>query len=510
VIVKGKNRVLSSRETLGFLGVFLFFLLANFQVQAVSVLSLIVAGVLWGIVFRFKIFHIAIVGLGFSSYIEIFQLINFSPALLICFLIWIRPHFWRQLWRHPKSRAIFRIWSIWFFALFLILVASLLANGLLIQPEGWVQVLKLSLVAPCALTAAAVYTCSNYRERYVMAGVWVLTATLTSVVALLAFSLTELLPIHLVEGLHYAQGRASGTFEDPNLFAAYLLASLGFAYLFFRHHSPWYLSVPLILISSGIAITNSRAAFFALLILAATPLLLLIGNWQSWRSAARNSLLVVLSFFATRPLISIFGFPAWPTPRKEGSPTVPDIPSPQPPDSIFAEVAPQRLTITGDIRFSLWQSAIELWISNPLLGVGLGQFPTRGGLSGVSATLFVHNTFISFLAEAGILGFLVLSIPFLGAAIFLSTRRTHTTSSVLASFLGIITMMNAYNLQNVSFIWVVLGVVLGEAVALNSPRFLGVSVPWKRGWSHWKPNKRGRQRSAKKSGDGEDSGDLAR
>lgn len=55
-------------------------------------------------------------------------------------------------------------------------------------------------------------------------------------------------------------------------------------------------------------------------------------------------------------------------------------------------------------RLYLWRIAFNNFLSNPLFGIGWGKFTYQNGLN-------VHNTYIQFLCEGGIIGFALLIVP---------------------------------------------------------------------------------------------------
>src|SRR5690606_14124719 len=58
-------------------------------------------------------------------------------------------------------------------------------------------------------------------------------------------------------------------------------------------------------------------------------------------------------------------------------------------------------------RFFLWGSAINMWLANPFIGVGIRQLiPYSTEMFGFTFSSIPHNTYLSFLSETGILGFI--------------------------------------------------------------------------------------------------------
>jgi len=70
-------------------------------------------------------------------------------------------------------------------------------------------------------------------------------------------------------------------------------------------------------------------------------------------------------------------------------------------------------TDTIGLRYRLWQSGWQMWLDNPLLGVGIGMYPiklyyySQGSIPYhyISYGIVAHNMYIQILAETGIVGF---------------------------------------------------------------------------------------------------------
>lgn len=59
----------------------------------------------------------------------------------------------------------------------------------------------------------------------------------------------------------------------------------------------------------------------------------------------------------------------------------------------------------GSGRFELWKQAITYFMSHPLLGIGAFNFSDYYAFEH-NEKLYVHNTYLEILVEAGIIGFL--------------------------------------------------------------------------------------------------------
>jgi O-antigen ligase len=242
--------------------------------------------------------------------------------------------------------------------------------------------------------------------------------------------------------------RSNGYFEDPNLYAGYLLVSVSVVlFLSTVSHSPW-LPFQALAITGGIVMTGSRAGLGSLLLLVVLALVVI-------RSARLRGMLVgvvAVSVLAAGCILlnrgsgtSILGL-----------------------DRLFFASA----DVNDDPRLSLWSLAIEKWLDAPVWGIGLGQFERFSGDAFRTARssglgYVTHNTFLFFLVSFGVLG-LALFLAMMGwvvarlyAAPGLSRNAKHALMSgvvVLAS------QMVTLNLQNLRYVWVYFGLVLGLSV----------------------------------------------
>lgn len=74
----------------------------------------------------------------------------------------------------------------------------------------------------------------------------------------------------------------------------------------------------------------------------------------------------------------------------------------------------EHSSVENNIRYTLWNSGIEMWKTAPLTGLGIGQFPFQVAsylpFSLAYLNLGAHNMFIQLLAETGSVGFLLFMI----------------------------------------------------------------------------------------------------
>ena len=201
-----------------------------------------------------------------------------------------------------------------------------------------------------------------------------------------------------------------GTVNQPNNFADYLgCAVISVAFLHARNALSL---VPALLIAlplaAGMALSGSRGSwgYFAIA-LALVPLLRLGGHSREARRILRLACLALAVFLLVQILNLYTGIFVGP----EGRP------------SSSGERFIRYLEIGGTgerpIRFQLFLYAWLMFLSNPLLGVGFGEYAWRAfelsaeftGSSPPGLDRHSHNLFLQLLAETGIVGLLCVAIP---------------------------------------------------------------------------------------------------
>lgn len=84
-------------------------------------------------------------------------------------------------------------------------------------------------------------------------------------------------------------------------------------------------------------------------------------------------------------------------------------------------------------RIEYWNSALELWRLNPILGAGSGGFAVY--ITGNDIHLWPHNIFLEILAEFGIIGALLFLSFLLYPIVYLNFKRDYSRSILLMSLL---------------------------------------------------------------------------
>lgn len=238
--------------------------------------------------------------------------------------------------------------------------------------------------------------------------------------------------------------RLTGPFEDPNAAGTYLLLSIGIGFAYWlAYRRPWAL-LPVVILVVGIVLTGSRGLLIALagaVVLA--PLLTFT------RPSARRLLgqLLMLS-----PALLVVGVIALPL---------------APPgffDSLIARLSGGGGALTDDPRFVYWDHAIQLWNTYPITGIGIGQFPRSiQPVAGEDVSNVVHNTFLGFLTETGIIGFAVAVGGWLALAWVARRIRIEGVDVGAAwafSVVGVTICTFSLNLENFRPLWAMAGLIL--------------------------------------------------
>jgi O-antigen ligase len=231
--------------------------------------------------------------------------------------------------------------------------------------------------------------------------------------------------------------RARSTFEDPNAYATYLIASLGVTMMWTHLVRGRILSWHLIVIAGGAYLAYSRAAIVAVAVVLVIGFVLSIGQRK-----LRPLRWVVYAGLLVGAIAAVRG-------------------------DLQSLIEPRRdFSFDGDIRFELWRAALIAWGESPLFGAGLGQFrEATSQYVDSTGSLLAHNTYLSFLAEGGILGIaLFLLIP---GAIVLQLMRERGIASrlLLLSIATFMAMAATLNLQNFRPMWVLLAFALAWCIA---------------------------------------------
>jgi len=299
---------------------------------------------------------------------------------------------------------------------------------LLWAPHSAAGITALSRYAPNILLLPIAYTAVRTRRDLAL----VLGAIVFGAVLAASFGLLQPPESGLIE----ESSRATGTVGDPNELAAFVLVGLALAagFALGRGHSPLVrlgaaLAVPLC--AAGIFLSLSRGGLVALgaVLIAGT---VFAGRWRLAVTAILLAVAIGGAFYFTALA---------PLPARERISTANG----------------------GTGRSDLWKVGLRMVRTDPVGGVGVGNFPdvsadyvlqpgaiTRADLIFSSAPKVTHNTYLEIAAEMGLVGLLLfLSVVASSLACALRAARiwasTDTTMEALARgvFLGMLGMLVA-------------------------------------------------------------------
>lgn len=237
--------------------------------------------------------------------------------------------------------------------------------------------------------------------------------------------------------------RSNGYFQDPNLYAGFLLLSLSIVLFLATLGEVTWLPLQSLAIVGGLVTTGSRAGMASLALLLVLALVII----NSARLRATILGLVGVSML-------LFG---WLLLRGDGRTSVLGL------DRLVSASA----DVDDDPRLRLWGLAIEKWLDQPVWGIGLGQFErfssqVEGRLKSTGLGYVTHNTFLFFLVAFGVLG--------LGLFLFLLfwlTVRLYASNlprpACHALFSGLVVLCSQFmtlNLQNLRYVWIYFGLML--------------------------------------------------
>lgn len=254
--------------------------------------------------------------------------------------------------------------------------------------------------------------------------------------------------------------RSLGYFQDANLYAGYLLVSL--SVLIFLGtvaqatlSSRW-LPVQAVVILGGIVTTGSRGGMLSLALLVAFATLII------------NSAKLRLMVLAGTAVVTAAGY--WLLANRDQGVTVLGL------DRLF--FASKTQAVEDDPRVALWVRAIEKWLDAPVWGIGAGQFERFSGdvfrVAKSSGLGYVtHNSFLFFLVSFGVIGFGLFGylLWWILRDLYRAPHLNRNAKHALASgIVVILSQMMTLNLQNLRYVWIYFGLVLGVAMLERGER----------------------------------------
>jgi len=294
---------------------------------------------------------------------------------------------------------------------------------------------------------------------------WFLTSSLVAILGI-AGSVLFILTGHrtpLSEGI-----RALGTFENPNLFAAYVSLSFFLACaLLARTTSPRariFLLLPMTLQLMAIVLSASRGGVIGFLF--GFLVLLLLSRSFHLRVASGALVLTPIIIIVALSVLA-------PGLRNSVQPVVDRI------------VSAQDLESQAHVRrYFLWSQAVTFFDANPLFGVGRGNYRiivAKDREMRLAKT--PHNTFLGILAETGLLG-LILFLAILGSFLTALLRWVRSSTdpisrsvavAFLSALIAIVIHSLASDLGNFRGLWPLLALI--HRVDLSGPTLFAAHPP---------------------------------
>lgn len=240
-----------------------------------------------------------------------------------------------------------------------------------------------------------------------------------------------------------------GFSQNRNAFSFVLLIAICALPLLPRHIRTMALAVLIL----GLWFAGSRAAIGAVVILVGLI-------WYLKVLSIRQVFLAFLAFviallvISAIPVVVAMTSPGWvaPNPYMRGVPILID-------SALLGSSNLQRLKSMAD--------GLNLFLSHPLFGVGLGVYFHEQLRSGTA--LVIHSTPIWLLAEGGVVGLAAFAIP--GGLIFLNSWRARqsdmSAQTVILTLVTFAVMSSVHELLYQRMLWLVLGVSLVRVAAAS-------------------------------------------
>ncbi|WP_102026562.1 O-antigen ligase family protein [Salirhabdus sp. Marseille-P4669] len=301
-------------------------------------------------------------------------------------------------------------------------------------PYGFSAILKLSFNFLYVITFLVLL--ERYKEEIltVILKSWKFAAGVISLLCILSVVLYRM---GIDNGLTLG-GRAQATLNDPNMAALYLIVSFSvISILSFQLQKKVVVNFTLLLVLVALILTASRGGILSL------GVGFLFVFCISIFSGRIKDLLVFLGISIVFSFLLLWLYHST------------DVLN-------FAMERVSEISVEEEgtsRRLFLWSTAILMWEQSPLIGVGIGQYiPYSNEVVGYTISNIPHNTYLTFLAETGIFGFL--AFLWFPIYLFLSLTLRFITSGarlyfyVLIGFVAISIQALSINVENIRFIWI--------------------------------------------------------
>ena len=269
-------------------------------------------------------------------------------------------------------------------------------------------------------------------------------AILLILVASVAFSLGDIL-IDIARGIDYRGARMKRT--NINGFAPIQLCLSGILLLYFTGRSEtvykWMAMAGFAIGITTILLSKSRSTWVTLIVIGALYSLYLVRSPSPWKRAL--VVLLVLMVIAASYLLPIV--------KSRVDKTIASVEAYLASDDYLDE---SRSSPIGT-RFELWKTGWYIFLENPLLGVGVGNFKEMAKANSeryrinnrVHHYLYVHNQYIAALATRGIPG-LILLLLVLAIPIYITMTQKSSDRNDKVARLSIILVCLVYMIGNLA------------------------------------------------------------
>lgn len=279
--------------------------------------------------------------------------------------------------------------------------------------------------------------------------VWDLCRTAARQTALMRAYVAGAAVASMLTLLRYAQGlqtyyrRYAAVGFEPNDMGLTLVLALPLAmYLTLRERRPlrWVYSAAAVLAIAALLLTASRTAFVASIVAFGFAI------W-TWRESDGAQRIANVALFGLLVLGVLYLAP--PASRRR-----------------LATLPSEAALGTFHDRTYIWKAGVNVVRSHPLIGVGAGAFPEAGRpwlrISGLAGRYVAHNTFLSVLAEEGLIGFGVcaLLLGTLMAYVWMMPSAERALWSVTLAVWALGVMMMTW--EHRKPVWLFFGLIMTE------------------------------------------------
>jgi len=197
--------------------------------------------------------------------------------------------------------------------------------------------------------------------------------------------------------------------SDPNIFVLFM--TLYFFYYLYNI-STTRNKIGFLLTTMCIVLTFSRGAYIGIVI----TILLMIIIRDKRKAKLKNLFTIFLIFIGIGCVTTLFGinFMSFIGDR-------------------FSNIANDE----GSGRITLWENAIETFVNNPILGIGLNGTLDYSAIN-YGSSVYIHNTMLEVLSEAGVIGFIAFIIFWISILLFCIRlyKNNRETKYLLAAFVA--------------------------------------------------------------------------